>query len=76
KKEQELTDAILKDMSEIVDVYGKEEGYTIIIRSEVILHAKKELDITDVIIKKFNEVKEKSKDEPKEKPKEKSKGKK
>ena len=83
KKEQELTDAILKDMSEIVDVYGKEEGYTIIVRSEVILHAKKELDITDVIIKKFNEVKEKSpevrrgeKDEPKEKPKEKSKGKK
>lgn len=73
KKEQELTDAILKDMSDIVDVYGKEEGYTIIIRSEVILHAKKELDITDVIIKKFNETKEKSTDEPKEKPKEKSK---
>lgn len=76
KKETELTEAILKDMSEIVEVLGQEEGYTIIFRSEVILHANKELDLTDLLIKKFNEYAEKSKGEQKEKPKEKPRGKK
>jgi len=76
KKENELTEAILKDMSEVVETFGQEEGYTIIVRSEVMLYAKKEHDLTDVIVKKFNESKEKAKEEPKEKPKEKTKGKK
>lgn len=76
KKETELAEAILKDMSEVVEEFGREEGYTIIFRSEVILHANKELDLTDLLIKKFNESAEKSKGEQKEKPKEKPKGKK
>lgn len=73
KKEGELTEAILKDLSDIVDVFAKEEGYTIVFRSEVILSAKKEFDLTDLIIKKFNESKEKAKEDQKEKPKAKSK---
>lgn len=73
KKETELTEAILKDMSEVVDAFGKEEGYAFILRSEVILQAKKDLDITELIIKKFNESRGKAKEEAKEKSKEKSK---
>lgn len=76
KKETELTDAILKDISEVVDSYLKEEGYTIIFRSEVILAARKELDLTDAILKKFNESQGKSKGESKEKAKDKTKSKK
>ena len=71
KKETELTEAILKEISEIVDVFGQEEGYSLILRSEVILHVKKDLDLTDFIIKRFNEAKGKPKEETKEKPKEK-----
>lgn len=74
KKEQELTEAILKDISEVVEAFGQEEGYSIILRSELVLQAKKEFDLTDVIIKKFNESKEKSK-EAKEEPNKKPKGK-
>ena len=46
KKENELTNAILKDVSDIVDAIGYEEGYAVILRSEVVLSAKKELDLT------------------------------
>ena len=63
-------------MSDIVDAIGYEEGYTLILRSEVVLSAKKELDLTGAVIKRLNEGKVKAKDEPKAKPKEKPKGKK
>jgi outer membrane protein len=76
KKESGLTNAILKDVSDIVDAIGYEEGYIIILRSEVVLSAKKELDLTGAVIKRLNEGKVKAKDEPKAKPKEKPKGKK
>jgi outer membrane protein len=83
KKEAELTEAILKDMSDVVEEFAKEEGYTVIFRSEVLLYAKKDVDITEVVVKKFNESKGKTsesrrseKEETKERSKEKSKGKK
>lgn len=76
KKENELTNAILKDVSDIVDAIGYEEEYAIIFRSEVVLSAKKELDLTSVVIKRLNESKGKPKEEPKVKPKEKPKDKK
>ncbi len=72
KKEGELTEAILKDMSGIVDAFAQEEGYSLIVRSEVVLYADKGMDLTDILIKKFNE----SKGTSKENTKEKSKGKK
>ncbi|MDI6744070.1 MAG: OmpH family outer membrane protein [Thermodesulfovibrionales bacterium] len=70
KKENELTNAILKDVGDIVDAIGYEEGYAIILRSEVVLSAKKELDLTNVVITRLNESKGKPKEEPKVKPKE------
>lgn len=76
KKENELTNAILKDVSDIVDAIGYEEEYAIIFRSDVVLSAKKELDLTSVVIKRLNESKGKPKEEPKVKPKEKPKDKK
>ena len=65
KKETELTNAILKDVSDIVDDIGYEEGYALILRSEVIISAKKELDLTDKVITRLNELKGKPKDAPK-----------
>jgi len=79
KKEDSLanvTNSILKDVSDIVDAIGYEEGYTVILRSEVVLSAKKELDLTNAVIKRLNESKGKPKVEPKAKPKDKPKGKK
>ncbi|MBU4319958.1 MAG: OmpH family outer membrane protein [Thermodesulfovibrionales bacterium] len=76
KKGDELTNAILKDVSDIVDAVGHEEGYAVIFRSEVVLSAKKELDLTDLIMKRLNESRGKPKEEPKVKPKEKPKDKK
>ena len=76
KKENELTNAILKDVSDIVDAIGYEEGYAVILRSEVVLSAKKELDLTSAVITRLNESKGKLKEAPKVKPKEKPKDKK
>ncbi|MBI4685258.1 MAG: OmpH family outer membrane protein [Nitrospirae bacterium] len=76
KKEGELTEAILKDIHEIIGAFAQEEGYDIVLPKDLSVYSKKEIDITDIIVKKFNESKEKSKEEPKEKSKEKPKGKK
>ena len=75
KKGDELTNAIFKDVSDIVDAVRHDEGYAIIFKSEVALSAKKEFDITDLIMKRLNESKGKPKEETKEKPKEKPKDK-
>jgi len=71
-----LTNSILKDISDIVDAIGYEENYALILRSEALLSAKKELDLTGMVVKRLNEPKGKPKEEPKAKPKEKPKGKK
>lgn len=57
KKESELTVAILKELKEVVDKIGQEEDYSVIFENTdgVILYSKKELDITDKVIKKYNE---------------------
>ena len=61
KKEAELTDAILKDVREIIDKIGEAEGYTLIIEKGMIVYSSKGIDITDSIIKKYDESKVKSK---------------
>ena len=75
KKENELTEAILKDIIDVVEMFGESEGYTIIFRSEVVLYTKKDLELTDLLIKRFNESKNKSKEGKKEATKEDSKSK-
>jgi len=57
KKEVELTQKIQKDLLEIVKKIGKEEGYTMIFESGAgsIIYAREEFDITEKVIKKYNE---------------------
>lgn len=61
KKENDLTDAILKDIKEIVEKTGESEGYSIILEKGMLIYSSNSLDITDSIIKKFDESKSKSK---------------
>jgi outer membrane protein len=59
KKESELTGGILKEIRAIVDQMGKDGDYTMIIENAegIVLYSKKDLDLTDTIIKKYNESK-------------------
>jgi len=59
KKEGEFTNDIIKEMRAIIEKIGAEDGYTIILEGSdgQILYKKKEIDLTDVVIKKHNEMK-------------------
>ena len=63
KKESELTGEILKELRVIVDKMGEEGGYTMILENAdgLVLYSKKEINLTDVVIKKYNESKAKNK---------------
>jgi outer membrane protein len=61
KKELELTDAILNDIRELVEKIGEEEGYALIVERGMVLYSSKGTDITDSVLKKYDELKEKSK---------------
>lgn len=57
KKEEELRTNILKDLKEIINKIGKDEDYSIIFEVGIsnILYSQEKLDITDSVIKKYNE---------------------
>ena len=57
KKELELTDAIIKDMRQIVDKMGEEGNYTLIMEKTggMVLYATKDIDITETVIKRYNQ---------------------
>jgi outer membrane protein len=57
KKELELTDAIIKDMRQIVDKIGEEGSYTLIMEKTggMVLYATKDIDITETVIKRYNQ---------------------
>ena len=63
KKETELTGEIVKELRTIVQKIGQDEGYTLILEGAEgqILYSKKEIDLTDAVIKRFNETKAKTK---------------
>jgi outer membrane protein len=61
KKEGELTDAIIKESREIIGKIGEEEGYTLIIEKGMVLYSNKGIDITDSVLKKYDESKAKEK---------------
>ncbi len=63
KKEGDLTNDIIKELREIIGQLGSAEGYTIILEGSEgqILYAKKEIDLTEAVIKKHNELKAKPK---------------
>ena len=58
KKEAELRTDIIKGLKTIINNYGEKEGFTIIFESREsgILYSQKNIDVTDEIIKKYNEV--------------------
>ncbi|MBI5195975.1 MAG: OmpH family outer membrane protein [Nitrospirae bacterium] len=55
KKESEYTQGILKDLQAIIKKVGDEEGYTGIFDARDMLHFSKKLDITEKVIKTYNE---------------------
>lgn len=63
KKEGELTGSILKELRDIIQKMGVEEGYTIILEGGEgqIPYAKKDIDLTQAVIKRHNELKDKPK---------------
>lgn len=60
KKEAELTDTILKDIKDLVEKTGEQEGYTLILERGMVLYSNKGIDITDTILNKYNESKAKT----------------
>jgi outer membrane protein len=64
KREGEFTGEIVKELRTLIEKTGTDEGYTLIIENAegIILFSKKELDLTEKVIKKHNETKGKSKD--------------
>jgi len=63
KKEGDLTGDILKELREIIQQIGTQEGYTLILEGGdgQILFAKKDIDLTESVIKKYNQMKAKPK---------------
>ena len=63
KKEGEFTLDIIKELRQIIEKIGGDEGFTIILEGGEgqIIYAKKEIDLTDTVIKKHNELKTKPK---------------
>lgn len=63
KKETELTGGILKELRQVVDKIGQDEGYSLILENVegIILFSRKDLDITDKAIKNFNDMRAKQK---------------
>jgi outer membrane protein len=59
KKEAELTETILKEIKDLVEKTGEENVYTIIFEKGMVLYSSKGIDITDTILKKYDEVKAK-----------------
>ena len=64
KKESEVTGGIIREIRAVVDKIGEEGGYTLVIENAegIILYSKKDLDLTDSVIKRYNESKAKDKD--------------
>lgn len=56
KRESELTDGILKGLRSVIQKIGQEQGYTMIIEDAegIVLYSKKNLDLTDEVIKQYN----------------------
>jgi len=61
KKEAELTETILKEIQDLIQKIGEEEGYVMIFERGMVIYSNKGIDLTDTVLKKFNEMKSRSK---------------
>ncbi|MBI3593291.1 MAG: OmpH family outer membrane protein [Nitrospirae bacterium] len=57
KKRRELTESIYKEIIDVIEKTGQEGKYSVILTGQSLLYVDKSLDITDTIIKKYNEIK-------------------
>jgi outer membrane protein len=63
KREGDITGSILKELRDVVEKIGQEEGYSLILENVegIILYSKKDLDITERVIKNHNDLRAKQK---------------
>ncbi|KJU85460.1 outer membrane chaperone Skp [Candidatus Magnetobacterium bavaricum] len=61
KKESEITKDVFKDIKDIIGAVGKEEGYSAIMDNNVLLYSGDGVDVTEKVIKKYNELGKKTK---------------
>jgi outer membrane protein len=63
KKEGELTGSIIRELREVVEKIGQDEGYSLLLENVegIILYSRKDLDITEKVVKIYNEMKAKKK---------------
>jgi len=61
KKEGEFTDTILKEIRDLIEKIGEDEGYTLIIERGMVLYSNKGIDITDNVLKKYDALKKSKK---------------
>jgi len=63
KREGDITGSILKELREVVEKIGQEDGYALILENVegIILFSRKDLDITERVIKNYNDLKAKQK---------------
>ncbi len=66
KERREKTIAVIKELEGVIEKLGKEDGYTIILVSDAILYAGEGAELTDRVIKLYNELKA-AKEEPEKK---------
>jgi outer membrane protein len=57
KKKNDLAATMFKEVNDIIKKYGKQEGYTLILERSVVLYAPEAVDVTDKIIKMYDESK-------------------
>ncbi|MGD0883872.1 MAG: OmpH family outer membrane protein [Thermodesulfovibrionales bacterium] len=64
KKEDKYTESIIKELREIVEKIGKEENYSLILENVegIILYTNKDLDLTERVLKKYNELRTENKE--------------
>ncbi len=63
KKEGEITSEIIKELRNVINSFGQEEGYGILFEKAegIVLYSSQNMDVTDKIIKKYNAIKAKGK---------------
>ena len=57
KKKAELAKGMYEDVASVINKFGKEEGYTLILERSVVLYAPEAVDVTEKIIKAYDDSK-------------------
>jgi outer membrane protein len=57
KKKSEMAKQMYDEVAAVINKFGKEEGYTLILERSVVLYAPEAVDVTDKVIKMYDETK-------------------